>query len=94
MISLSARFLSHFFGEAQCSNPSYTASPTVLPLLAERLASSCSQQQPRLRHLPLPLTSLPRGVVLVERIPIQMEWETSQSETRVSSHQLDASQLG
>ena len=77
-----------FSGETQRSYPSYSTSPTVLPLLTERLTNSPSRQQSELRGSPIPLASLPRRALLVERTSIQMEWETSQAETRASGYQL------
>ena len=59
-----------FSGKAQCSNPSYPPSSTVLPLLTERPTSSLSRQQSELRGPPNALTRFSRRTVLVERTSI------------------------
>jgi len=53
MVSLSAHLLSHFLGEAHCSNLGYSSSPTILPLPTQRLSTTairtkrflCTHQQ-------------------------------------------------
>ena len=75
-------------GEAQCSNPGYSSSPTILPLPGDRLTSSSQHQQSGLQDSSVPITTLPRKTLLVERTSFQMEWEAPKGQVRSSYHQL------
>ena len=70
-------------GEAQHSNPGHSSNPTILLLPA-----SSKQQQSGLRGSSVPITTLPRKTLLVERTPFHMEWEAPKGQVRSSYRHL------
>jgi len=75
-------------GGAQGSNPGYSFSPTILPLPTDRLTSSSQPQQLGLQGSSVPITTLQRKTLLVERTFFQMEREAPTGQVTSSYHQL------